>query len=443
VSPATTAETFLAAFDARPGAGAPAWLDQARRTAMARFAERGLPTPRDERWRYTSLAPLLDTALDLAGGGPGPAEEVRDELLPGDPAWPRLVFADGRPAATSPPALPGGARLERLAGAVAQEGEPLRPYLETAADALPDGLAALNAAFWRDGACLVVPDGVVLDVPVLAAHVGGAPGAARALHPRNLVVLGRDSRAVLVECYAGRGGDVYLTNATTEVVLGPGAVLEQVRVVVESPRAFHVGRTRARLAAGSRWTSTVVVFGGRLVRHDTEARLAEPGAAVHLRGLTVAGGRQHVDTQTVVDHAAPRGTSRQLYKGVLDGRARGVFDGRVTVRRGADGTDAHQTNRNLLLGEGVEVASKPQLEIFADDVKCSHGAADGQVAPEAIFYLRSRGLGEAAARALLCEGFAREVLEAVGPASLRAWLAARLSARLARGRVADPEEERT
>jgi len=230
-------------------------------------------------------------------------------------------------------------------------------------------------------------------------------------------------------------GDTYLTNAMTDVVIGDGARLDHYKLQHESPRAFHVGRLRVRQQRDSRFTSCSVAFGGRLVRNDVHAILTGEGAECTLNGLFVIGGQQHSDTHTVVDHAVPRGASRQLYKGVLDGRARGVFNGRIVVRPGAQKTDAHQTNKNLLLADGVEVDSKPQLEIFADDVKCSHGAADGQLASEAIFYLKSRGLDEAAARALLTYGFAGEVLARIPQETIRTRLEGLLAARLGGGRV--------
>jgi Fe-S cluster assembly protein SufD len=262
-------------------------------------------------------------------------------------------------------------------------------------------------------------------------------GTARASHPRTLIVLAPDSEATVVESYAGLGGGVYLTNAVTDIALGERAALDHARVEVESHRAFHVGRTRVHQDRDSRFASCSASFGARLARHDVHALVAGEGASAALSGLCVIGGSQHVDTHTVIDHAAPRGTSRQLWKGVLDGRARGIFGGRVVVRPGASGTDAQQTNKNLLLSDGVEAASTPQLEIFADDVKVSHGAADGQMAADAVFYLKSRGLDEGAARTLLTYGFANEVLERAGPPAVREWLADRLVARLDRGRVID------
>jgi len=445
----TSKATLLAAFaelERDAGHQQPAWLVGARRAAIDRFARLDLPSTKDEAWKYTSLAPLRQTALDAAidESATQPAEDEIAAFRIGDgPAY-RLIFVNSRYSAklSAAPPLPGSARLGSLADVLLTDVDALRPYLATSeSKADEDAFGALNAAFWRDGAFLQVPAGMRLDAPVELLFIVTAPGFARAHHPRTVVALGPGSEAAVVETHVAIGHGVYLVNATTEVFLGDGAGLEHTTVGLDSPQAFHVGRTRVAQSRDSRFTACSVTFGGRLVRNDVEARLLGDGAACALNGLYVVGGRQHVDTHTLVDHAAPRATSRQLYKGILDGRARGVFDGRVIVRKGSNGTDAHQTNKNLLLSDGVEVDSKPQLEIFADDVKVSHGAADGQVAPEAVFYLKSRGLDEAAAQALLTRGFASEVLGRMRDPVLRTWLEDRLAERLRGGRVADDDAE--
>jgi len=444
----TTKGSFLAAYGERAGRGAadgPAWLREARRAAIDRFAERGLPTTRDEEWKYTSLAPLVATPLDLAADAARgmPSEDDLARFSIGPASWSRLVFVDGRYAAklSTVRPLPAGGRLGSLAEALITDEPTVRAHLAGAAEAPAaesgDAFGALNAAFWTDGAFLHVPAGVSLEEPIQLLFVATAPGG-RAEHPRSLIVLEPESRAVLVESYVALADEAYLTNASTEIALGPGAVLDHHRVVLEGRQGFHVGRTRVRQGPDSRLASCAVTLGGRLVRNDVDARLDAEGAECALNGLFAVGGVQHVDTHTVVDHVQPRTTSRQLYKGVLDGRARGVFNGRVVVRPGANGTDAHQTNKNLILSDGVEVDSKPQLEIFADDVKCSHGAADGQLAEDAIFYLESRGLDELTARSLLTHGFANEVLGRIRVEPVRVWCEERLRGRLRGGRV--PEE---
>ena len=438
----TSKETFLSAFAEleRHGLAGPAWLRGRRRAAIARFAERGLPTPRDEDWKYTPLAPVTATAFDLSLGddGAAPSEEAIAPFCVGAPSWSRLVFVNGRFSAklSALRPLPGSVRIGSLGEALITDAEVLRTHLDAADEPL-DAFTALNAAFWQDGAFVEVPDGVAVEGPIHLLFVAATPGRVRVEHPRSLIVLGRESRASVVESYVALGQDAYLTNAVTEVVLGHSARLDHQKVQLESGRAFHVGRTRVSQARDSRFASCSVAFGGRLARNEVHASLDAEGADCRLSGLYVVGGRQHVDTHTVVDHVAPRATSRQLYKGILDGRSRGVFDGRIVVRPGANGTDAHQTNKNLLLSDEVEVDSKPQLEIFADDVKCSHGAADGQPPTEAIFYLKSRGLDEAAARALLTYGFANEVLERISVAEVQTWLGRVLTERLAGGRIAE------
>ncbi|HZE36750.1 MAG TPA: Fe-S cluster assembly protein SufD [Candidatus Eisenbacteria bacterium] len=440
----TTKETFLAAFaerDRRGFADDPSWLREARRAALERFAELGLPTTRDEDWKYTSLAPLVETPFDLAGEETGeiPAEEALSSLSEGSSSWSRLVFVNGRHVgklSTIPPLPPGG-RLGSLAEALITDEEIVRAHLTSVEDKGEGAFGFLNAALWSDGAFVHVPAGLSLEAPIQLLFVATPFERPRADHPRSVIVLERESRAVLVETYIALGGGTYLTNASTEIVLGPGAALDHHKIVLEGGQAFHVGRTRVRQERDSRFTSCSLAFGGRIIRNDVDVLLAAEGSECMLSGLFVIGGGQHVDTHTVMDHAQPRASSRQLYKGVLDGRSRGVFNGRVIVRPGANGTDAHQTNKNLILSDGVEVDSKPQLEIFADDVKCSHGAADGQLAEDAIFYLKSRGLDEVAARTLLTHGFASEVLDRIRVESVRNWCQDLLRGRLRGGRVAE------
>jgi Fe-S cluster assembly protein SufD len=441
----TTVERAVAAFAAREARSAgPAWLRALRRAAIEELAAHGLPTSRDEEWKYTSLAPLLAAPLDLAADGAGGelSEETIAAFLAGPGSWSRLVFVNGRYVAklSSVPPPAAQARVGSLAEALITDEETVRAHLPDLSEPGAHPFAALNAAFWEDGAFVHVPAGVSLAEPVHLVFLATGQPAARADHPRSVIVLERGSRATLVESYVAPAAPAYLTNAVTGLVLGPGAVLDHVKLTLESPEGFHVGRTAVRQERDSRLGSCALAFGGRLARQEIDVRLDGEGAECMLSGLAVQAGRQHVDTHTVVDHRQPRAVSRQLFKGVLDGEARGVFSGRVVVRHGANGTDAHQTNKNLLLADGVEVDSKPQLEIFADDVKCSHGAADGQLADEAIFYLKSRGLDEPAARTLLTRGFAREVLDRIRLEPIRDWCERLLARRLRDGRVIEETE---
>jgi Fe-S cluster assembly protein SufD len=439
----TTREALLDAFRAleqENGALGPSWLRARRREAIAEFAELGLPTTRDENWRYTSLAPLAATALDLAG-----AREAGDVALEtvascsvGPPSWTRLVFVNGRYAArlSSPAATAGGAWIGSLKEALTADAERVRGWIDAAVSpAAPDALASLNRAFWRDGAYLHVPAGASVPEPVHVMFVTTAHDPGPVQHPRCLIVLEPGSRASVLESHVTCGDGPSWTNQTTQVSLGAGAALEHCQVELGGPRAFHLARTEVSQDRESRFASWSICFGGRLVRTDLRVSLGGEQASCALSGLSVIGGRQHVDTRTDVAHVAPRATSRQRFKGILDGRARGVFNGRVVVRPGADGTDAHQSNKNLLLSDHAEVDSKPQLEIFADDVKCSHGAADGQLGADAVFYLKSRGLDEDTARALLAFGFANEVLGTIPLEPLRVRLERELTARLRGGHV--------
>lgn len=449
-----TRERFVSAFRALEIGrifGGPPWLGNLRRDAIERFAERGFPTPRDEEWKYTSIAPIATAAFDLeADQG---ADEADDRLTEEatassclSPDWSRLVFVNGRYAAKLSTVRPQSrVRIESLGEALNADAETLRPHLtRSCGPEASDAFAALNAAFWRDGALVHLPAGTAVADPIQLVFIATGDGTARIDHPRSLVVLEQESRATLIESYITLAGDApRLTNSTTDIVAGQGAELDHYILQLEGRGAFHMGRMQVRQARESRVESCAITLGGRLVRNEVQARLEAETAVCLLNGLFVIGGRQHVDTHTTVDHAAPGATSRQLYKGILDGRARGVFSGRVMVRPGAHGTDAHQTNKNLLLSDEVEVDSKPQLEIFADDVKCSHGAADGQVAADAVFYLKSRGLDEEAARTLLTFGFANEVLARVRVEPLRARLEAMVTARLRGGRVGDEERRET
>src|SRR5262245_29308369 len=428
-------DRYLAEFEIlerRNATRTPAWLAELRRAAMERFVERGFPTTRDEDWRYTKLAALAATPFRTPSSAA--PDTVSTEMVQrsaiGPSAWPRLVFVDGRyaPRHSLAHPLPGGARLSSLAEAMADDQELVERHLARHARWESDVFAALSTAFVEDGALLHVPAEAVLTAPIelvfLATHAGVLS------QPRVLIVASPHSRFTVVERYVGLSDQACFVNAMSELSVGHGASVDHYVLQEQGAATFHMAGIHAALERDSAFSTCEATFGARLARTTLGVRFDGEGGRTSLAGLYVTGGRQHVDHHVTVDHAVPRCSSRQLYKGVLDGSARAVFDGRVIVRPNAQKTDAAQTNKHLLLSDGVEVDSKPRLEIFADDVKCTHGAAEGQLAPEAIFYLRSRGLNERAARRLLTLGFVREVVDRIAVEPIQSYLDRALEERL-------------
>jgi Fe-S cluster assembly protein SufD len=409
----------------------PTWLVERRREGIARVAEGGLPTTRDEGWRFTNPAPLVRTRFRPAAPAAVEASALREafDLVPAPAA--RLVFVNGH-FVEGLSVLPGrDARFgaARLAEALVRAPERLEGVLARPADRRPGPWAALNLALFDDGACLLLPRETQGEAPVHLVFVTVGAEEPGVSHPRAVLLLEPGSRATVVETHVDLGGGVSFSNGVTEAVLGAGARLEHVRALHGSAEGLHVGALRATLARDAGLASLSVAFGGRLSRVEIDVALAGEGASCALDGLYLATGTEHVDHQTRIEHAAPHGTSRELYKGILDGAARAVFAGSVHVREGAQRTDARQANHNLLLSDTATVDTKPELEIFADDVKCAHGATVGQIDEEQVFYLRSRGIGLAAARAMLVRAFAAEVLGRAGGAlgpRLEAMLASRL-----------------
>ncbi len=408
-----------------------------RRDALNRFLSLGFPTTREEEWRFTSVAPIADRAFTVSTGTPDDRAEavVGAARLPG-PSAAELVFVDGRfaPALSRAGALPRGVRVESLAAVLAAGGDALAPNLARVAAFDQQPFVALNTAFLEDGACVRLSAGTILDDPIhlLFVATGAAAGQRTMASPRVLVVLGASSQASIVESYAAAPGARYLTNAVTEIVLAENAVLDHYRVQDESTEAYHVGSVHVSAGRSATCASHSISLGGALVRNDVVAVLGGEGIHCTLDGLYIADARRLVDNHTTIDHAKPHCDSREIYKGILAGRARGVFNGRIIVREDAQKTDARQTNRALLLSEDAQINTKPQLEIFADDVKCTHGAAVGQLDPEALFYLRSRGLSGAEARHLLIHAFAADVVTRLPLEAVRVRIEGRLQQQLAR-----------
>lgn len=448
------------------------WLAAWREKAMRDFVASGLPTLRDEDWKYTSVAAIEKHRFALASGRTGSA--IADQtvvplpittsarpVVPSDspetplatlaaalalPGTRRLVFVDGRyeAALSSSDELQEGVVIASLADMLEREPQAVEAALAGPARNAggSTGFAALNAACLSDGAYIQLAAGMALAEPIHLLFIARTPELA--VHTRNLVVTAHDSRASIIEQHvaladAESGAPItYLTNVITDLALGRGAHIEHYKVQDESTRAFHIAAINADLARDAHLLSASFAFGGALARADIHVALDGEGAECVLDGLYVGDGRQHVDHHTRIDHNRPRGTSRELYKGVLGGAARGVFNGKVIVHPGAQKSDAAQTNRNLLLSPLAEIDTKPQLEIWADDVKCNHGATVGQLDADQIFYLRARGIDEAAARAVLTHAFAAEMLDRVPLPALREYLDALLRERLPIPREARP-----
>jgi len=397
--------------------GRPAWLSALRKTGMARFAEIGFPTLRHEDWRFTNVAPIANLPFkpvfepSMEGLGP---EEIANSTF-GRLEAARLVFVDGHYAAelSAPGRLPPGVVVGSLAGALAGEFGALEKNLGRWAQQEAGPFAALNMAFFQDGAFVLVPPGQVLERPVHLLFISTAKATGAASHPRNLILAGAGSQATVLESYASLEDAPGLTNVVTELALDEGAVVEHCKFQNEGLNAFHIAGLHVRLGPKSNLVSHSFATGAKLSRNNIRVCLAGAGVQCVLNGLYLTRADQLADHHMVVEHAAPRCASHEYYNGILEGRSKGVFHGRILVRPAAQQTDAKQTNKNLLLSEEATVDTKPQLEIYADDVKCTHGATVGQLSEESIFYLRSRGLAAETARRMLIHAFAGEIIERI------------------------------
>ncbi len=416
----------------------PEWLAPIRRAAIERFAELGFPTRRNEAWKYTSVAEIAKASLDPeppARDGVSPAD-IR-ALLGGAASQQWFVFEDGRfaPELSSDEALPAGVEIEGLAAALANQPDLIRPLLDRA-DLLDRPFAALNGAFQRDGAFVRVTADAAPQRPIQLLFVASAGASGRVANPRNIIRIDRGAKAAVLLRFESCCKGVYWTNAMTQILLEDDAELDLVSVQSESDTAYHFSSLDIRQERDSRFRSHNISLGGALARSEIYARLDAPGVDCTLNGLFLGDGRQHLDSQTTVDHACPHGTSRELYKGILGGHSRGVFNGSVLVRPDAQKTNARQFNPNLLLSDDAEINTKPTLEISADDVKCSHGSTVGRLDEDALFYLRARGVDERAARQMLTIAFASEIPKAIPQDSLRAQVEQLVSAKLAQSRSA-------
>jgi len=380
-------------------AGAP-WIDALRGDALACYREQGLPTARSEAWKFTNLRRLERIAFAPSPAKGTPVAEIPDGIAALDGAY-RAVFVNGRfdAAQSRLGDLPKGVEFGSLA---AMDPDLLEPYLGRIADTQVHPLAALNTAYMADGLYMKLADNAVLDAPLHLISIASAGETAQRFHPRHLVVLGENATATLVESHVGAGET--FSNTVLEADLGVSAMLNHYKLQNEAPDAFHIAFSQIRLADRASYDGFVLQTGARLARNEVRVQLGDR-VECRLNGAYLGRGDQHIDNTTFIDHTAPNSTSREVYKGVLDDRARGVFQGKILVRKDAQKTNGHQLNKTLLLSRGTEMDSKPELEIYADDVKCGHGATTGELEEDALFYLRARGIAPAEARAMLVAAF--------------------------------------
>jgi Fe-S cluster assembly protein SufD len=438
----------------------PAWLQSVRRAAMDRFGDLGFPTTKHEEWRFTNVAKLAATPFTApeplaAKAGVEVAQQAIAGIMGRAHSWAvpgtfdgqALFFVNG----TFVPELSAragdqyhgrtgsewqvafkGVRIESLSQALADGSPQLEPHLTRYASYLDHSFVALNTALFEDGAFIEVKPNTRTEKLIVLVFVATPAAKPYMTHPRNLILVGVGAQASFVELHVGLPGHSYFKNAVSEMVVGENAVVDYTRIQDEGTGGYHVGILQVEQARSSSVTTHTISLGGSLDREEARAVLNGEGAEALLRGLYVIGGHQHVDNHTLIDHAKPHCSSREVYKGVLDGHAGGVFNGKIAVRKDAQKTDSKQSNKNLLLSENASINTKPQLEIYADDVKCTHGATIGQIDPEAIFYLRSRGIGLQEARNLLIHAFANDILDRVKFEPLRSSLRQTLAARLGR-----------
>jgi Fe-S cluster assembly protein SufD len=408
-----------------PGADTP-WLQDIRKQAFNRFKTEGLPTVEHEEWKYTDLQALQESAFRTAASksGDGAGAELLDAVAVPQISDHRIVFVNGNfnGDLSSIGALPRGVAFKDLNAVLKHDCGRLEDHFRTHTAQDTPVLVSLNSAFVSDGALIEVEDGVELQEPLHVVFVSEASTAPLMAAPRIIIKAGANSRFAVVESYQGRAPSNTLTNALTEIVAGPGSSVEHYRIQREGPGAFHLANVFIAGRRDSTVTSHSIALGGALTRVDIRAALTEPGSSVNLNGLFFAADRQHVDHHTRIDHFAPDTHSTENYKGILDDSARGVFNGKVIVHPDAQRISATQSNKNLLLSSGAEMDTKPELEIYADDVKCAHGATVGQLDHNALFYLRSRGVSEADARALLTFAFTQDVVANMAQPGICEWL---------------------
>ena len=411
-SPKTSIESYRWDFDkSDKSSREPEWLRVMRRAAMKTFESAGFPSMKNEDWHFTNVAPLAEHKFQPAKEGSAVSDDALTRIEYGQD-WYTLVFVNGR-LTSLPSTLPAGLTITSLASEIDGDSETFKRHFAKLATPESGSFTALNAAFATDGAVIRLTADTVVEKPIHLVFVSDAAAERGATHPHNLIFAEHHAQATIIESYVTLGADIYFTNAVTEVFVADGARLSHYKLQRESQNAFHVCTLQAHQARDSRYESFSFATGAALSRTNVYTTLAGDAAEAVMNGLYMVDGKQHVDHQTSIEHVAPNCPSHELYKGILDGRSHGVFNGKVYVHPEAQKTDGKQSNNNLLLSAEARIDTKPQLEIFADDVKCTHGATVGRLDETAMFYMRSRGISTSQARRLLTYAFAADVLEKI------------------------------
>ncbi len=407
----------------RSTASDPQWLTPLRKAGAAAFTELGFPTLRDEDWRFTNVAPIAALPLQPAHAVTvnGAETKILSEASFTQLSGCRLVFVNGLYSAklSRPQALPNGAKAESLGAALAKDSTLIEKHLGKYARTSDNAFAALNQAFFVDGAFISIPDGVEIAEPIQLIYISSAKEKGETIQPRNLIIAGANSKATVVESYLGTNDTASFTNAVTEMFIGDSANIEHVKLQDETANAFHMATIAGEFGRASNVNVHSFALGSKLSRNNIRTKLAGEGLECILNGLYLTRNDQLADHHMIVEHAQPHCASHEYFNGILDDKSKGVFHGRIYVHPIAQKTDAKQTNKNLLLSDDATADTKPQLEIYADDVKCTHGATIGQLNRESIFYLRARGIPEAVARRMLIHAFAGEIVERVKCAPVR------------------------
>jgi Fe-S cluster assembly protein SufD len=395
----------------------PKWLAPVRKAGLASFADQGFPTLHDEDWRFTNVAPIAKLNFQLARevSVNGAETKLIDESAFAKLSGHRLVFVNGFFCAklSSLKPVASGVRIENLSNALAKDSALIEKHLGKYAHTASNTFAALNQAFFTDGAFIFVPAGVEVAEPVQLIYISSATQNGEMILPRNLVIAEANSKLTVVESYISTGNVAYFTNAVTEILAGDNARVEHVKLQDEATDAFHIATIAGEFGRASNVTVHSFALGAKLSRTNIRTKLAGEGLECILNGLYLTRGEQLADHHMIVEHAQPHCASHEYFNGILDDKSKGVFHGRIYVHPIAQKTDAKQTNKNLLLSDDATADTKPQLEIYADDVKCTHGATIGQLNDESIFYMRSRGIGSDTARQMLIHAFAGEIIERI------------------------------